>query len=258
MRLTTYILIFAISTFSLTILFGKTDKYRASFRDDPSTTIVIGWNQVSGENPVLYYDTKDMGLAAEKYAFNAEPSETNDAKGMKNNFARLSDLKPNTTYFFVIKDSDGTSRRLAFQTMPNTPETRLSIAAGGDSRNMRDARTRANKLVGKLRPHFVMFGGDMTDTDAPNEWREWLDDWQNTITPEGRLTPVLPCRGNHEESNATLIQLFDIDAEKLYYALNFGGSLLRVYTLNSFEAPGGEQKNWLKNDFQTNDDVLFN
>ena len=257
MRLTTYILIFVISIFSFNLLFGKTDKYRASFRDDPSTTIVIGWNQVSGENPVLYYDTKDMGLSAEKYAFNAEPSETNDAKNMNNNFARLSDLKPNTTYFFVIKDSDGTSRRLAFQTMPNTPETRLSIAAGGDSRNMRDARTRANKLVGKLRPHFVMFGGDMTDTDAPNEWHEWLDDWQNTITPEGRLTPVLPCRGNHEESNETLIELFDINAEKLYYALNFGGSLLRVYTLNSFEAPGGEQKNWLKSDFQANDDVLF-
>ncbi len=236
---------------------AKTDKFRASFRDDPSTSIVIGWNQASGEDPIFCYDTKDFGTVADKYAYKIEPSHHNEFKGLKNTFVRLGGLLPNTTYYFVIKDSEGTSRRLAFQTMPNSPEYRLSIAAGGDSRNMREARTRANKLVGKLRPHFVLFGGDMTDSDASFEWREWLDDWQNTITPEGRLTPMLPCRGNHEETNATLIELFDVEAENLYYAMTFGGSLLRVYTLNSFEAPAGEQKTWLKNDLTENEDVLF-
>ncbi len=250
---------------SLTILFSlfatialaKTDKYRASFRDDPATTIVIGWNQVSGEKPIFCYDTKDNGANADKYAFQLEPSHSNEFKSFHNTFVRLGGLSPNTTYYFVIKDSEGVSRRLSFQTLPNTPEARLSIVAGGDSRNMREARNRANKLVGKLRPHLVLFGGDMTDSDTALEWREWLDDWQNTITPEGRLIPILPCRGNHEESNQTLIDFFDIEAENIYYALTLGGSLLRVYTLNSFEAPGGEQKTWLKNDLQANDDALF-
>jgi hypothetical protein len=240
-----------------TIALAKTDKYRASFRDDPATTIVIGWNQMSGENPIFCYDTKDNGTNADKYAYQLEPSHHNEFKSFHNTFVRLGGLTPNTTYYFIIKDSEGVSRRLAFQTLPNTPETRLSIVAGGDSRNMREARTRANKLVGKLRPHLVLFGGDMTDSDSALEWREWLDDWQNTITPEGRLTPILPCRGNHEESNQTLIDFFDVDAENLYYAMTLGGSLLRVYTLNSFEAPGGEQKTWLKSDLQSNDDALY-
>jgi acid phosphatase type 7 len=248
--------IFIVFFFS-TYLSAKTDKFRATFRDDPSTTIVIGWNQASGDSPVFYYDTKDFGNATEKYTLQATPEESRDAKGMKNTFVHLTDLKPNTSYFFIIKDSEGLSRRLMFQTLPNTPENRLSIIAGGDSRNMRTARGNANKLVGKLRPHLVMFGGDMTDTDSGNEWREWLDDWQNTITPEGRLTPVLPSRGNHEESNETYNEIFDLGSEKCYYALSIGGSLLRIYTLNSFEAPGGEQKKWLKDDLEGNEDVLF-
>jgi acid phosphatase type 7 len=245
-----------LSFFLPALLVAKTEKFRATYVADPSTTIVIGWHQVSGENPILYYDLKDGNLVAEKYAFNVKPV-VKIGKSMNNHFAHLSNLKPNTTYFFFIKDSEGNSRKLQFQTLPNTPESRLAIAAGGDSRNMREARTRANKLVGKLRPHFVMFGGDMTDEDSDNEWREWLDDWQHTITPEGRLTPILVCRGNHEESNASLVEIFGINAQKIYYALTFGGSLLRVYTLNSFEAPGGEQKKWLHQDLIDNDDVLF-
>jgi hypothetical protein len=146
---------------------------------------------------------------------------------------------------------------MSFQTAPNSPESRLSFIAGGDSRNMREARVKANKLVGKLRPLGVLFGGDMSDNNTTMEWKEWFDDWQFTTTPEGRLTPILPCLGNHEEIPATLINLFDVEAPNLYYALNFGGSLLRVYTLNSFAAPGGDQKQWLKKDLENNDDALF-
>ncbi len=236
--------------------FAKTDRYRATWREDPATSIVIAWNQVSGDNAVLYYDVKDNGLAAEKYAFHQSPDRVEDFKGMKNSFVRLSGLRPNMLYHFVIKDSEGVSKKMTFQTAPNTPETRLSFIAGGDSRNMREARVKANKLVGKMRPLGVFFGGDMSDSNTTLEWKEWLDDWQHTITPEGRLTPILPALGNHEEVPETLINLFDVDADNLYYALTFGGSLLRLYTLNSFAAPGGDQKNWLKRDLETNDDVL--
>jgi hypothetical protein len=63
--------------------------------------------------------------------------------------------------------------------------------------------------------------------------------------------------GNHEEVPETLINLFDVHASKLYYALSFGGNLIRIYTLNSFEAPGGDQKNWLKKDLEAHPDELF-
>lgn len=236
---------------------AKTERYRAMWREDPSTTMVIGLQLTNGTNPVLYYDVKDNGLAFDKYTFKQTPDKVVDFKGMKNAFVRLEGLRPNTLYHFVIKDSDGLSKKMSFQTAPNTPDTKLSIIAGGDSRNMREARVRANKLVGKLRPLAVFFGGDMSDSNTTLEWKEWLDDWQHSITPEGRLTPIITSFGNHEETPETLINLFDVPNEEAFYALTFGGSLLRFYTLNSFAPPAGDQKTWLREDLTNNNDVLF-
>ncbi|MEM6380831.1 MAG: metallophosphoesterase, partial [Bacteroidota bacterium] len=157
----------------------------------------------------------------------------------------------------MIKDTEGVSRQMSFKTLPDNPYERLSIVAGGDSRNHRRARQKANLLVAKLRPHAVMFGGDMTGGDVAKQWTAWMDDWQRTITTDGQLIPIIPARGNHEKSNQSLIDLFDVKNEKIYYALNLGGSLLRVYTLNSMIAAGGDQKAWLENDLTRNGHIKW-
>ncbi|MBK7869786.1 MAG: metallophosphoesterase [Saprospiraceae bacterium] len=104
--------------------------------------------------------------------------------------------------------------------------------------------------MSKLRPHFVLFNGDMTSDDSPAEWKKWLDDWQETIGSDGRLFPIVVARGNHEASNASLVEVFDVVNSGLVYALNFGGNLLRIYTLNSMIPSGGEQRDWLEADLQ--------
>lgn len=243
-----YISLSIIGLFLCLAVFAKTDKYRCMWRESPATTMVIGWNQVSGSSPVLYYDEVDRGMSVHAYAYAQAPDRNVAFQGMNNQFVRLSNLRPNTTYYFIIQDSEGISQRMSFQTAPDSPFERLSIIAGGDSRNLREARRNANMLVGKLRPHCVLFGGDMTAGDTPKEWKEWLDDWQLTMTKEGRLTPIIPARGNHEASNQTLINIFDLKFEDVYYALTLGGDLLRVYTLNSMIASGGAQKSWLERD----------
>src|SRR3546814_20284108 len=48
--------------------YANTDKYRIMWRDNPSTTMIIGWNQVSGSNPVVYYGTIDNGTDWSAYA----------------------------------------------------------------------------------------------------------------------------------------------------------------------------------------------
>lgn len=227
-------------------------RYRCTWRDDPATTMVIGWDQVSGTNPVLYYDLTDHGQKSDLYKLSKKPEQILAAKGMNNHFVRLSGLKPNTVYYFVIKDSEGISKRYSFKTAPDHPKERISIIAGGDSRNFRDARRSANALVGKLRPHLVLFNGDMTADDSAAEWKKWLDDWQETIASDGRMFPVLVARGNHEASNQSLVEIFDVKALSIYYAFNIGGDLLRIYTLNTLIATGGEQKNWLENDLKNN------
>ena len=237
--------------------FAKMNKFRCIWRDNPATSMTIAWNQVSGANPTLYYGTTDYGTEIDKYILSKTPTKQVKAKGMLNSFIRLINLEPNTKYYFVLKDSEGMTKRYWFQTAPDNPNERLSILAGGDSRNHRKGRQNANLLVAKLRPHCVAFGGDMTGLDIEVEWRKWFDDWQLTIPEDGRMTPIIPARGNHEKSNASIVDLFYVPSESVYYALNFGGNLLRVYTLNTMIATGGDQQNWLETDLKNSEDMIW-
>jgi hypothetical protein len=99
--------------------FSKTGKYRLTLRDNPATSIVIGWEQISGENPVVHYGNEDNGINWEKYKWNVKPHKTVRYAEMENNFVRLAGLIPNTAYYFVIKDSEGVSKRFWFKTAPD-------------------------------------------------------------------------------------------------------------------------------------------
>lgn len=235
---------------SISLGFADNDKYRIMIMDDPSTTITIGWNQISGTSPVVYYDTMDHGTDHTLYAYTKTVDRTVSFKGMDNRFARLTGLTPNTNYYFVINDSDGTSQRFWFRTAPDDL-SRLSFIAGGDSRNNRTPRQDANLLVSKLKPHAVFFGGDFTNTNTDIEWQEWFDDWQLTIASDGRMFPIIPARGNHETSLSgptTVYNLFDTPNTDSYYAITFGNDLIRAYTLNTEISVLGNQKTWLEND----------
>ena len=235
---------------------AKADKLRCMWRDDPSTTMVIGWDQLSGNAPEICYGVIDGGADTDFYPDCHTDIEVLPFKGMNNHFARLSNLVPDTEYFFIIIDSEGTSKRFSFRTAPADPYRRLSIIAGGDSRNFRGARVRANRMVAKLQPDFVLFGGDMTGGDSNREWREWFNDWQNTINSNGRLIPIVAARGNHEYSNETIEKLFDIPTANVYYKLRFGGDLLEIYTLNSLIAAGGNQREWLQQSLIESRDIV--
>ncbi|MEK7256322.1 MAG: metallophosphoesterase family protein [Bacteroidota bacterium] len=236
---------------------ARVEKFRIIWQEDPASTATIAWHQASGDNPMLYLDINDYDNDWQEYAVMERPDRVQLAKGMKNFFVRLTGLHPNTTYYFIIKDSEGLSRRLFFTTAPNRPDQRLSIIAGGDSRNNRDARIDANRLVAKLRPHCVMFGGDFTAEERVDEWMDWFDDWQLTIARDGKVTPIIVCRGNHEESNQSLIDLFDLKFPTAFYAQNLGGNLLRIYTLNTLIPAGGQQVEWLEKDLKANSDATW-
>lgn len=234
-----------------------TDKFRCIIREQPATSMVIGWNQVSGANPVVYYGTADGGQNLSKYPMQVMPQRAIYAKGMNNHFARLTNLKPNTVYYFVIQDSDGVSNRYWFKTLPDDHNQRISIIAGGDSRNYRLGRQNANKIVAKTRPDLVLFDGDMTGGDTDWEWKEWFEDWQLTVPADGRLAPVIVARGNHEFSNTTLVDLFDVKSPEIYYAITVARGLMRIYTLNSMVPSNGPQRDWLETDLSQNQAVAW-
>ncbi|MEM7146240.1 MAG: DNRLRE domain-containing protein [Verrucomicrobiota bacterium] len=229
---------------------SDTGRYRLIWLDNPSTTVIVAWEQNSGAAGTVHYGPTDQGRIAANYPNSISADREITYRGMDNCFARITGLTPDTPYYFTIQDANGPSPRFWFRTAPATTKP-FTFIAGGDSRNNRTPRQRANRLVAKLRPLFVPFTGDMIDSDTDSQWQEWLDDWQESITADGRIIPLLPHRGNHEDNNDTVYNLFDTTAVN-YYALSFGGSLLRYYVLNSETTQGGTQGTWLTNDLTTN------
>jgi PKD repeat protein len=239
-------------------LHATTRRYRLMFNTNPSTEISIGWEQQSGINPVVYYGTVDQGTNYTAYPNSQGPNRQVTYFGMDNRFAKLTGLTPNTIYYFVIQDSQGTSQRYWFKTCPNVNTETLSFISGGDSRSGTTQRINSNKMVAKLRPHAVLFGGDLTNTPDNASVQEWLDNWQQATTSDGQMIPLVHSYGNHEQYGSGgasfMYDLFDTPFD-VYYNVKFGGDLFSMYTLNGEVLPGHTipnntvrvaQKNWLQ------------
>lgn len=234
-------------------------KVRLTWSEDPATTMKVIWDTKSenGADQVLFFDTIDHGQDFYSYANKIKVQKLTLYKSMFNAVVHLKDLIPDTKYYFVIRASDGkVSKRYWFKTMEDSEDTKLSIIAGGDSRNNRTPRVAANKLVAKLRANFVLFGGDMTSFDLSGQWKKWFIDWEHTIAADGRITPVIVARGNHESRNESISKLFDT-SDGVYYSLSFAKNLLKVFVLNSEISINGDQFNWLKRDLEESRESIW-
>lgn len=254
------------STYSL---LATTEFYTLAYRNDPATSVVIGW---SGDIGTVHYGLADFGTNYSAYPNSHGVDRTGGAHGITRHFSRLTGLTPNTIYYFVIYDQSGqTSQRFYFRTLSNNENDAVSFISGGDTRDgfslfgiytencpsgdCLEKRRDGNKLVAKIRPDFIAFTGDFVmnqiTSNTTSEWSTWLSDWQLTITPDGRMFPVAFSRGNHEDV-FDVHEMFDIPFDE-YYSLNIHNGLIRMYMLNTeLDActdPG--QLNWLTNDLQT-------
>jgi len=241
--------------------YAQPDKLRAVYTEDPSTklTLVFNTSNNPNTNPVLYYSTNisavTNGTSPKAYRDN---TFSNTAKGMYNNFVKLSNLTPDRKYYFKIEDNSGTTPIYYFETIPDNPNKRLSFVCGGDSRQNRTARQIANIIVSKLKPHAVFFDGDFTDNSNDEQWQQWFDDWQSTISSDGRITPIVPARGNHENNNGELTSLFGTNSTA-NYSLSFGGNLFKAYTLNSENTviKYFSQTDWLKQELVNDQNYMY-
>lgn len=224
--------------------FSNVRYVRVMFNSNASNSATIAWHQESGETPVLMLSTNPDGLNQEVNKHTIDRFE--HAKSMDNQFVRLSDLQSDQRYYFQIIDSEGSSRIFYFSTVTNQPSTRLSFIAGGDSRDLSEVRRKANQLVAKLKPHAVLFNGDFTGQDTPKQWIEWFDDWEHSVDEDGRITPLVVTRGNHEITNKSIYNLFDVPNKRVYYNVTFGGTLLNIVSLNSEILKIGRQKMFLR------------
>ena len=238
--------------------FAKVDYVRVMFNHNGSNQATIGWNQVSGDQPKVYFGTKDFKPADYKTCeLNQAPSVSKIYKGMNNQFVRLESLLPNTAYYFTIVDSEGQSERFWFMTTPNDPTKKLSLIGGGDSRSRRTERQKGFLMAGKLMPHAILFDGDYTDLDTENKWHMWFRDWKFTYKDfDNRIIPIIAARGNHEKSNKVIVNFFDCPAKNNAYSVTLGGDLINVISLNT-EISVASQIGFLKRTLEQHKDFYW-
>jgi acid phosphatase type 7 len=234
---------------------GKTRFVRVVFSGDASTTATVIWDQKRGQFMGFYMDTVEP--FKNRYRQEIQLTSKNNWKGMSNCLVELKNLRPNTKYYFTIKDSEGFGRTYYFSTAPNVPEERLSLIGGGDSRDNRPVRVKANKMVAKLKAHAVLFNGDFINLDLNQQWINWFEDWEYTIDTDGRITPLVVSRGNHEKTNKVIVRLFNVPHPKLYYHTTLGGNLLNLISLNSEILKIGGQKVFLRNTLEEHKDFFW-
>lgn len=202
----------------------NSDKFRLIFNSDPMTTMTIAWNQYQGK-PTLYY-----GLTKETKK-HISPQRVVKYKGMNNNFVRLTNLKPDSKYYFKVCTFGKCTQTSYFKTAPSDNRA-FTFIAGGDSRSIPEGRIRGNILVSKIRPLFIAHGGDYTHHGDAKEWQRWFDEWQMTRSSDGRMYPLTLTQGNHENSDHEMLnKLFDVPNPDVYSKLDF--NFLSLYTLNT-------------------------
>ncbi|MCE0556827.1 PKD domain-containing protein [Motilimonas sp. E26] len=246
---------------------AATEQVRVVWDSDPARNAVIGFSPKgqSSNAYVLYGQNADETKWQRKspsasYVFDAT---------LESQFVRLSNLVPDSTVYFKVCDDSGCGPNYLFKTAANVASD-FTFVAGGDSRSNASTRRSGNQLVSKVRPLFVMFGGDLTYGNEAHEVSQWLTDWQSTFSQDvvnGKsylaIPALVPTVGNHESNDHTFMcKVFGIDAnnngrcelDDTYYAFNVGGNQLRVYTLNTefrssgYQTQWSRQKSWLSSD----------
>ncbi|MEH6458286.1 DNRLRE domain-containing protein [Chitinimonas sp. JJ19] len=244
---------------------------RVVWEANPSSEAIIGFSRSGSAASSGQYVKYGSSTTESSWQNSGTAIKRTFKSSLDNYFVRLTGLSANTEYYFRACDSTGCTEPYFFRTAPSAPQG-LTFIAGGDSRTNRSQRQQGNRLVQKVRPHFVMFSGDYTDNHSASEMDTWLTDWLLTYTPTTingvaykQAYPLIPTVGNHEASDMNFMcSVFGVDADRngscslrdSYYALNVG-NLLRIYTLNTEfgSAQANDrtaQRNWLNGDLPAN------
>jgi hypothetical protein len=156
-----------------TVAPAATTNVRVMWNDNPDKNITVGFasNAVS---PYLKYGSSTN--EATWQTASVTRVGTFGSPVLTTQFVQLNQLSPNTAYYMQACDSSGCGQRYWFKTAASTPQN-MTFIAGGDSRTNRSVRQQANRLVAKIRPAFVDFGGDLTDSNTSAQMLEWLSDW---------------------------------------------------------------------------------
>ena len=242
-------------------------QWRLSWHEDPAHEATISWTTAANpESSTLFYDTQPRGGELAKYAQHVSATSgrySDDEWKLWYNHAELADLKPSTTYWFVMVSDGASSREFHFVTAPDG-DTDFKLLYGGDSRSDRDSRRIMNRRMRTLLEEdaeilALAHGGDYVgEGDELEDWVEWMTDHELTVTKDGRMLPVIPARGNHEASGPIYDEIWNTPGKKdgNFYASKIGSEFLLI-TLNTNISAGGNQADFLETTLKDNTKIRW-
>ncbi len=252
-------------------------QWRVIWKGQPDRRATISWSTAEpGSNHRVYYDTVPRGGDLEGCAYQHACDRNGEytRAGLERlsssiptayyHHARLENLEPGTTYFFVMVSDGLASEEYHFRTAPSheapsdddpTEDEPISLLYGGDSRTGYAARAAINRMIASLVEQSdreganllgLVHGGDfVVRGELWAGWSRWLTDHELTTSESGRVLPIIPVRGNHDVG-PLFNEIFDFDeGDENYYVSDVGPGVALV-NLNSNINHAGPQRDWLK------------
>lgn len=251
---------------------------RVIWTESPSSYAVVSWTTLHEHGKIhkVYYDTISRGGDKLLYSFQVNASKSGAISMVDEDFkegvpqgyyhhADLKDLKPSTSYYFVVETDGSVSDELYFISGPDD-DREFSLLWGGDSRLGgpepryagrtphvdRQAMNRRIKSLMDEDPGIIGFihGADYGTTA---DWRHlfwWFEDHEIVIAEDNRILPLIISRGNHDMQIGFEENFWLGETQKKkgfdYYFLTQLGSETAILTLNSEISVAGDQREWLE------------
>ncbi|NHI93355.1 MAG: metallophosphoesterase family protein [Candidatus Lokiarchaeota archaeon] len=194
-----------------------------SFGSDASTNIVISYETPQNVSTTLYWGTNMNNLNIR--------TTTNIALHAHN----LTNLEPNTLYYYKINSSQITTRYMnkfySFKTGFNqTNPGAFKFAVYGDNQVGTFGTSEHQRIVDRVithNPDFVINTGDTVSSSEMHNWDRFFYEVRNLIS----YKPYMISIGNHEQIEGTnpdygkhFKELYNFPHEEVYYSFNYSNA----------------------------------
>lgn len=245
-----------------------------TWQGSPSHTLTVNAQTLAqADDIVVHYDTAPHDGEAGNYRHRARGSAHQIpglADGRWIHWIELTDLEPDTPYYFVVGSlAHGFSREYAFRTLPDDDRP-VRFVTGGDLGVGDDMRALLRHAAARS-PRFALIGGDLAyvngNLSLAHVWDEWLDDWERLmVTPDGFSIPMVLAPGNHEvqggykggpERAPFYTGFFAQNGRPSYFRLPIGENFV-IYSLDTGHiVPHESQVDWLAEQMQADQDIPY-
>ncbi|MHA2065931.1 MAG: fibronectin type III domain-containing protein, partial [Candidatus Thorarchaeota archaeon] len=235
--------------------------------DDVAHRMTVSWKTTDDASSVVYYDTVSRGGNYYDYTYSETGLTHNDpdVPDAYHHDVEITDLSPDTVYYYICGETDNWSPEKSFTTGPSTSsETRFMIT--GDCYSYYDVRDDLSASMAARNPDFILTSGDyVTWWDSHWLWDSFLNHIDNIwVTPGGHSIPIILGIGNHDVIDSSFafydysswFERFALPGNEEWYSLDWGPDI-HIIVLNTERSGEITQTQWLEDDLIAHEDYLW-